>query len=57
MAVILFLRQPSCFFYKIQRWRFCLIGIILVLLSCHFLQLAFAQITHPLEGWFLYDFF
>ncbi|KAJ0027844.1 hypothetical protein Pint_35108 [Pistacia integerrima] len=31
------------------RWRFCLIGIILVLLSCHFLQLASAQITHPLE--------
>ncbi|KAJ0088593.1 hypothetical protein Patl1_31590 [Pistacia atlantica] len=33
----------------IPRWRFCLIGIILVLLSCHFLQLATAQITHPLE--------
>ncbi|KAJ0028290.1 hypothetical protein Pint_35120 [Pistacia integerrima] len=31
------------------RWRFSLIGIILVLLPCHFLQLASAQITHPLE--------
>ncbi|KAJ0087854.1 hypothetical protein Patl1_31588 [Pistacia atlantica] len=31
------------------RWRFYLIGIILVLLPCHFLQLASAQITHPLE--------
>ncbi|KAJ0087846.1 hypothetical protein Patl1_31585 [Pistacia atlantica] len=31
------------------RCRFYLIGIILVLLPCHFLQLASAQITHPLE--------
>ncbi|KAJ0028500.1 hypothetical protein Pint_35114 [Pistacia integerrima] len=31
------------------RWKSYLIGIILVLLSCHFQQLASAQITHPLE--------
>ncbi|KAJ0028294.1 hypothetical protein Pint_35129 [Pistacia integerrima] len=49
MAFILFIHLPSCFFFKIPRWRICLIGIILVLLSCHLLQLASAQITHPLE--------